>query len=323
MLGLKYRNCRHVALHVAGVLAQRLAATGVDVDVVTWAPTSTARRRRRGFDQAEILARAVAAHLGLPCRRLLERDGTTPAQTGRGRRDRLSGPRFRVHPRAAGRRVLVVDDVVTTGATLDSARRWLRQAAPPTSCSPPSQPRRTACYRRDGPPKIAGVARWGGRDDPRGPWISMSGQRASDVDIHGPGTATSSRRVRVIAVAAAVLSVALCGAVAQASSAPDVQAGAGKLVARRRRRAQGGRYPVEQRRAWRPTCPRVSPSPPDDLGDDPQLDELATACFEGDLLACDHLYLQSPVDSDYEEYGDTCGGRQSAGTGATAHSERG
>ena len=69
MLGLKYRNCRQVALHVAGVLAQRLAATGgVDVDVVTWAPTSTARRRRRGFDQAEMLARAVAAHLGLPCR---------------------------------------------------------------------------------------------------------------------------------------------------------------------------------------------------------------------------------------------------------------
>ena len=141
----------------------------------------------------------------------------------------------------------------------------------------------------------------------------MSGQRASDVDIHGPGTATSSRRVRVIAVAAAVLSVALCGAVAQASSAPDVQAGAGKLV------EVGG---DEHKAAGIPSSsdvvasdvPEGEPVPPDDLGDDPQLDGLATACFEGDLLACDHLYLQSPVDSDYEEYGDTCGGRQSAGT---------
>jgi ComF family protein len=125
LLGLKYRNRRLVVAHVAGVLAGRLG--GVDVDVVTWAPTSAARRRRRGFDQAELVARAVAAHLGVPCRRLLERDGSAAAQTGKRRRDRLAGPRFRVHPRAAGRCVLVVDDVVTTGATLHGAARSLRQ----------------------------------------------------------------------------------------------------------------------------------------------------------------------------------------------------
>ena len=55
--------------------------------------------------------------------------------------------------------------------------------------------------------------------------------------------------------------------------------------------------------------------PPEDLGDDPDLDALAQSCFEGDLVACDHLFLQSPVDSDYEAYGDTCGGRQEPGTG--------
>ncbi len=56
------------------------------------------------------------------------------------------------------------------------------------------------------------------------------------------------------------------------------------------------------------------PIPPDGLGDDAELDALADDCFGGDLLACDLLFLAAPVDSAYEEYGDTCGGRQPAGT---------
>lgn len=132
MLGFKYRNRRQVAGHLAGLLVNRLLADGVrpgvDVDTVTWAPTSARRRRRRGFDQAELVARQVALQLGLRPRRLLERDGDDATQTGASRLDRLAGPSFRVRPDVRGRRVLVIDDVVTTGATLRSAAGALERA---------------------------------------------------------------------------------------------------------------------------------------------------------------------------------------------------
>jgi predicted amidophosphoribosyltransferase len=58
----------------------------------------------------------------------LRRDGAAPPQTGLDRATRLHGPRFTASPNAAGQRVLVVDDVVTTGSTLRSASRALEQA---------------------------------------------------------------------------------------------------------------------------------------------------------------------------------------------------
>ena len=119
VLGLKYRNRRAVARHLARFMVRRLHLG--TVDLVTWAPTSPARARARGFDQAELLARAVARELGVPCRRLLYRSHGA-SQTGRSRAQRLDGPSFRARPPRAGLRVLLVDDVVTTGATLLAAR---------------------------------------------------------------------------------------------------------------------------------------------------------------------------------------------------------
>jgi TIR domain len=49
--------------------------------------------------------------------------------------------------------------------------------------------------------------------------------------------------------------------------------------------------------------------PPFTVGDDPALDALTDSCTAGDLAACDQLYVDSPVNSDYELYGDTCGAR--------------
>lgn len=123
---LKYHNRRARASELGEILADAIvAAADGPFDVVTWAPTSSSRRRRRGFDQAEMIARDVARRMGVPVRALLRRRGVV-AQTGRSRRERLSGPTFIAHRVARGLRVLVIDDVTTTGATLRATQRAFR-----------------------------------------------------------------------------------------------------------------------------------------------------------------------------------------------------
>lgn len=123
---LKYRNARSTLPWLAAEMA-RLAAP-VGAAVVTWVPTTGARRRARGFDQGRLLAVAVARRLGVPCRPLLRRL-PGPAQTGAARAARLAGPRLVPRRRrAVPATVLLVDDVVTTGATLAAAARVLEAA---------------------------------------------------------------------------------------------------------------------------------------------------------------------------------------------------
>ena len=123
VLGLKYRNRRGVVGPLAAAMA---AAVGAGrPDVVTWAPTTRVRRQQRGFDQSELLARAVARQLDRPCRSLLQRR-PGPPQTGRDGLARAIGPDLRARQRVPGH-VLVVDDVTTTGATLSAAATALRE----------------------------------------------------------------------------------------------------------------------------------------------------------------------------------------------------
>jgi ComF family protein len=128
---LKYEGRRSLARPLAKLMRARGAEMLAGADFVVPVPLHGSRRRQRGFNQAADLAR----HLGLPVRDVLRRRHATVPQSG------LPAPRRHRNVRnaftvtragqvdVAGRILVVVDDVSTTGATLDACARVLKEAA--------------------------------------------------------------------------------------------------------------------------------------------------------------------------------------------------
>ncbi len=118
-----------------GKLMAQCVADHPDIkpDVVTWAPLSAKRRRERGFDQGEELARALSRELGLKVEGLLVKTRHNGRQSdlkehAQRKANVLGAYTLRPGGAVRGRRVLLVDDVVTSGATLSACAKVLVQA---------------------------------------------------------------------------------------------------------------------------------------------------------------------------------------------------
>lgn len=127
----KFSNARSYATAYAQRLALRLQQEDMPAfDLLSWVPVSPQRKRARGYDQGELLAQALARELGCCCEQTLCKIRNTPPQSGitvaAKRRANVQGA-YRVMDPALirGKRILLLDDVLTTGSTLSECAKTL------------------------------------------------------------------------------------------------------------------------------------------------------------------------------------------------------
>lgn len=133
LLRFKFHNRRSYAQVYGRLLAMKLLKEQACFDVLTWVPISRLRKWRRGYDQVELIARSLGSELGLvPCR-TLKKHRNTPPQSGfkdaaQRRANVLGAYTATDAAQFAGKRVLLLDDILTTGATAGECARVLLTA---------------------------------------------------------------------------------------------------------------------------------------------------------------------------------------------------
>jgi len=132
---LKYHDRQEIGLVMGRMLAEECKANGFfdGIDVIVPIPLAKKRLRQRGYNQSEEIARGISEVSGLPvdCN-IIERTSFAGSQTKKDRQGRIENVDSVFHlkspEKAKGKHLLIVDDVVTTGATIIAAAKELAKA---------------------------------------------------------------------------------------------------------------------------------------------------------------------------------------------------
>ena len=131
VLRFKFGKKRNYALPYGRVLAMHLQQKGFDqFDVLTYIPVAPLRKFRRGYDQVELIAKSVAKELDIRLIPTLRKIRNTPPQSGfkdvsQRRANVLGAYKINDSDLVRGKRILLLDDVITTGATASECARVL------------------------------------------------------------------------------------------------------------------------------------------------------------------------------------------------------
>ena len=134
LLRFKFRGARHYAKSFGRLLAMAvMQAHPEGIDLITWVPVSFLRKLRRGYDQVELIAKAVSEELGIPCEKTLKKVRHNRPQSGLEshpeRRANVLGAYRCTNPELMkNKRILLLDDILTTGATAGECARVLLTA---------------------------------------------------------------------------------------------------------------------------------------------------------------------------------------------------
>ncbi len=123
LLRYKFDGLRAYAEIYSEFLAKCIDETAISCDIITWVPLSKKRYRKRGYDQAQLIAENLARSMNTECEKLIEKTVNNPAQSGSGgaakRKANVKGVYAALEPEhIRGKRILIIDDIVTTGATV-------------------------------------------------------------------------------------------------------------------------------------------------------------------------------------------------------------